>query len=746
MAATDPHLLDVEGLTISYKVDRHWLPAVRDFHLRLRPGQIVGLVGESGSGKSTIALALMRYLSNNGRVESGGRLRFTGEDLLRKSDAEMRRFWAKRVKFVPQNAGAALNPSIKIGPQVTEVLKAADAIDGDAAYDTMMRLFHDVRLVDPERVARRYPHELSGGMQQRVTIAMALISNPELLIMDEPTTGLDVTTEAAILDLVRGLIAERGTGVIYISHNLGVVAQLCERVVVLYAGEIMEEAPVLDLFQAPRHPYTLGLISSVPKPGQSKRAAPLQSIAGNPPALTRMPSGCVFAERCAWAIDICRDIRPPLEQLADERAVRCHRWSEIEAGVPTPSFEPLPIAIGGDLPARSGESAPLLNDLDARHRDGEKGPGDGGASSETLMRADNLTRHFPVARSLREFLTRVEPAPIRAVDGIDLHMRAGRTLGLVGESGSGKTTLARLIIGLEQRSGGALELLGMDVRNHVRDRSQDVLSKIQMVFQNPQNSLNPYLSVRQAIRRPLIKLRRFSPAEADAEALALLARVNLRPEYADRYPDELSGGEKQRVAIARAFASDPDLIICDEPVSALDVSVQSAVLNLLAALQDEHGSRLPLHFAQPVGGRLSGRYQIAVMYLGQLVEVGEARELFQAPYHPYTEALVSAIPVADPRHSTERILLSDDSAQRARLAERLPLSYALPKKNRRDLRTRRAALAPRRRWPPHPLPHPAGGVDQLAEPVNPAGRDRLSLRPCFFSCAADFSFSSSPIC
>ena len=275
------------------------------------------------------------------------------------------------------------------------------------------------------------------------------------------------------------------------------------------------------------------------------------------------------------------------------------------------------------------------------------------------MRATNLSKHFPVDRSLSEILKRQEPAPIRAVDGVDLRLSAGQTLGLVGESGSGKTTLARLIIGLEERSGGKLELLGMDVRNSVRDRSQDVLSKLQMVFQNPQNSLNPYLTVRQAIRRPLIKLRGFSPTEADAEALALLERVNLRAEYAERYPDELSGGEKQRVAIARAFASDPDLIICDEPVSALDVSVQSAVLNLLAELQDDHGSAyLFISHNLSVVGYLADT--IAVMYLGQLFEIGDARELFQPPYHPYTEALVSAIPVPDPLHATERILLSDD--------------------------------------------------------------------------------------
>ena len=663
MTAAQRNLLDVEDLTISYRVNNRWIAAVRDFRLQLQRGQIVGLVGESGSGKSTVALALMHYLSSNGRVEQGGKLTFDGEDLLGKSNAEMRRLWAKRIKFVPQNAAAALNPSIKIGRQVTEALQAAESLESHDAYQRMMRIFHDVNLVDPERVAERYPHELSGGMQQRITIAMALISNPELLIMDEPTTGLDVTTEAVILDLIRGLIAERETSVVYITHNLGVVAQLCQRVVVLYAGEIMEEAKVIDLFQQPRHPYTLGLLSSVPKPGQSKGRAQLQSIAGNPPSLTEQASGCVFAARCAFVVDICREEKPPLETLRDGRLVRCHRWEDVGEPPPPGSHK----EGGGFMEKEPAAFSPSLLVGSRRHRpfgEGARrvdtgGRGWGEKRPTTLMRVTDVKKHFPVERNLREVLGRVEPTPIRAVDGVDLQLRAGQTLGLVGESGSGKTTLARVIIGLEERSGGKLELLGLDVRNSVRERSQDVLSKLQMVFQNPQNSLNPYLSVRQALRRPLIKLRGFSAAEADAEARALLERVNLRAEYADRYPDELSGGEKQRVAIARAFASDPDLIICDEPVSALDVSVQSAVLNLLAELQEDHGSAyLFISHNLSVVGYLADA--IAVMYLGQLFEVGEAHELFHPPYHPYTEALVSAIPVADPSHTTERILLSDD--------------------------------------------------------------------------------------
>lgn len=635
-----PPLLEVEHLTISYRIGKRWIPAVRDFHLRLEPGHVVGLVGESGSGKSTVALALMHYLSSNGRVESGGRLEFAGEDLLSKSDAEMRSLWARRIKLVPQNAGAALNPSMKIGPQVTEVLDAALGISGAEAEGAVLQMFHDVNLVDPEKVADRYPHELSGGMQQRVVIAMALITNPELLILDEPTTGLDVTTEAVILDLVRGLMAERDTGIIYITHNLGVVAQLCERVLVLYAGEIMEDALVDQLYEMPRHPYSLGLLNSVPRLGQSKRDSRLHSIEGNPPALAKLSKGCVFADRCDFVIDRCRVEKPPLEQLHDGRSVRCFRWSEVDASFLGPAIKPSPQPAPGSF--SEGESVSQSADLDA----------------ETLMRVTDLKKHFPVAKHLEDWLRGHTPAPIRAVNGVNLTLGAGQTLGLVGESGSGKTTLSRVIIGLQERTGGQLELLGMDIRNSVRERSPDVLSKLQMVFQNPQNSLNPYLSVRQALRRPLVKLRGMTPAQAEAEVLDLLRRVNLREDYAERFPDELSGGEKQRVVIARAFASDPDLIICDEPVSALDVSVQSAVLNLLARLQEEHGTAyLFISHDLAVVGYLSD--VIAVMYLGQLFEVGAASDLFQPPYHPYTEALVSAIPVADPHRKAERMLLHD---------------------------------------------------------------------------------------
>ena len=662
-------MLDVRGLGVSYRMGGRWLPALREFDLQLEAGQIVGIVGESGSGKSTAALALMRYLSANGRID-GGDLRFLGEDMLAMDAADLRQLWARHIKLVPQNAGAALNPSIKVGPQVAEALIAAEGITGAKADQQVIASFRNVNLVDPEQVAQRYPHELSGGMQQRVAIAMALMCQPDLLILDEPTTGLDVTTEAVILDLLRALIGGRGAGLLYITHNLGVVAQLCQRVLVLYAGEIMEEAPVVQLFASPRHPYTLGLLSSLPRAGQRKARSRLQTIHGNPPDLRSVGQGCVYAERCPLAIEICRTQKPPLEEVEPGRLARCFRWDEVGEYADTmlarsenlPHPQPLPAAseraveTSGfaiqNLPAARQYLPP--NDLE-----GPRGVDRSDKPLPYAMRTSQLARHFSVPRDLVGLLRSEKPKPIRAVDGVDLRLRQGQTLGLVGESGSGKTTLARIVIGLEARSGGRLELFGADIQGDLRARQQDLLSQVQMVFQNPQNSLNPYRSVRQALSRPLVKLRGLSAQAADAGAMQLLEAVNLRADYADRYPDELSGGEKQRVAIARAFASQPSLVICDEPVSALDVSVQSAVLNLLADLQEEQGSAcLFISHNLSVVGYLAD--VIAVMYLGQIVEVASADALFRAPSHPYTEALLAAIPAPDPRQRSERILLSDD--------------------------------------------------------------------------------------
>jgi peptide/nickel transport system ATP-binding protein len=627
---TEP-VLCVENLHISYKVRDRWIKAVRDFRIEVCPNEIYGIVGESGSGKSTVATGIMQYLAANGRTEPGSQIQFMGEDLVAKSRREMQRLWGARIGLVPQDPTAALNPSIRIGEQVSEIVRQHTNLNRREALDRTIQMFKRVRLADAETIPKRYPHELSGGMQQRVVIAMALITSPQLLILDEPTTSLDVTTEAVILDLVRELIQAEQAGAVYVTHNLGVVAQICDRVVVMYAGEIMEDGSVDEIFSRPVHPYTIGLLNSVPRLGQTKRDAALQTISGRPPSLRDVPQGCVYAPRCPLAIEVCQT-KPPLEEPFEGRLVRCHRWKEIADG-----------EISITNTAQAGIEALQNHELER----------------ESLLKVENLTKHFPIQRSLGDLLRGTTPAPVRAVDGVNLSVQKGRTLGLVGESGSGKTTLARVIIGLEDRTAGRIDLMDVEVEGNVRERGKRILSQLQMVFQNPQNSLNPYLTIGQAIRRPLIKLAGMSRAAADQEVTRLLRAVNLRAEFANRYPNELSGGEKQRVAIARAFASDPALIVCDEPVSSLDVSVQSAVLNLLARLQEERDtSYLFISHDLAVVGYLAD--YLVVMYLGQLYEVGYGSDLFHPPYHPYTEALVSAIPTLDPHREKTAVRLSGD--------------------------------------------------------------------------------------
>ena len=652
MAASTP-VLRVHDLGISYRVGDGWLNAVADFQVEIGAGQIYGLVGESGSGKTTAARGILNYLPPNGRIEPGSQVLLLDEALTGKSRQQMQRIWGGRLGFVPQNPGEALNPSIRIGEQVAEGLRQHRGLGREAAGAEVVEALRRVNLADPERIARRYPHELRGGQQQRVLITMALSTSPQLLVLDEPTTSLDVTTEAVILDLVRDLIGEQDTAAVYVTHNLGVVAQLCQRATVLYVGEIMEDASVEELFETPLHPYTIGLLNSIPKLGQTKRDAPLPSIPGRPPSLASKPAGCVFEPRCPAAIEICKT-KPPLEAPAGGRLVRCHRWQEIAAGEidrDTLFEEPGAEAVAGELGARR----PLL------------------------MEVRGLAKHFRERRSLGETLRGEPPQVVRAVDGVNLSVRKGRTYGLVGESGSGKTTLARLIIGLTERTSGEIELLGADIEGTVDERSRETLAQIQMVFQNPQNTLNPYLTVGQAIRRPLMKLGGLSRAEAERGVQRLLEAVNLRAEYAHRYPTELSGGEKQRVAIARAFASNPALVLCDEPVTSLDVSVQAAVLNLLARLQEENeASYLFISHNLAVVSYLAD--YIAVMYLGSLMEVGYAHDLFRPPMHPYTEALVSAIPVADPNRQTQSVRLEGPLPSWREVARGCPFHTRCPRK------------------------------------------------------------------
>jgi peptide/nickel transport system ATP-binding protein len=630
-----PPILQIEDLNVAYQQETAWLEAVRDFSLQIEPGQSYGLVGESGSGKTTIAMAIMRYLGEEGRVLQG-RIALDGRDLLTLSESEMRQVWGAQMSLVPQNPLSSLNPSIRIGEQLAEVLRFHEGLDRAAADARIIQLLRMVRLPEPEVVANNYPHQISGGMQQRVLIAMALSTAPRLLILDEPTTSLDVTTQASILDLFRDLLQGIQSAVLYVTHNLGVVAQICDRVAVLYAGELVEDAPLEDLFRQPLHPYTRGLLDSVPKLGQNKSQVQLQSIQGQIPPIGARPSGCVFINRCPLAIEVCRE-RPPQYTPDSMRSTRCHRWEEIAAGKISsrqPSLFPAPHSNGRKETSTAETQSPVLS-------------------------LEDLKVYFDVRRSLAQALAGRPARQVKAVDGIDLSLPAGKTIGMVGESGSGKTTLARAVAGLVERSGGVIELLGLPLPPTLSGRSLETLKHLQMVFQNPEEALNPYMSVGASLRRPLITLMGKSRREADAEVQKLLAAVRLPGDYARRTPGQLSGGEKQRVAIARAFASSPDLLLADEPVSSLDVSVQASILNLLNQLQAEQSTTmLFISHDLAVVGYLAD--EIAVIYLGHLMEFTRAENLFEPPYHPYTEALLSAIPLPNPRVRRESIRLEGD--------------------------------------------------------------------------------------
>lgn len=607
-------LLELQNLTVSYRQGNAWLDALRDLNLTLHRGQTYGLVGESGSGKSTLALAVMRYLNDDGRITRGS-MTFAGQDLLAMQGRALQELWRERIKLVPQNPLPSLNPSLRIEPQLLEGLRAADR---RKARQRMLGMLERVGLADPERVARAYPHELSGGMQQRVMIAMAFLGEPELLVLDEPTTNLDVTTEAVILDLMKDLIAERNTAVLYVSHSLGVVARVCDRVAVLYAGELVEDAPVAELYAKPLHPYTQGLLDSVPRLGQDKFEGALRPIPGRIPDLQARPHGCIYSSRCPLVLDVCREVPPSLEAPHAGRHSRCHRWQEIDREEVDPRQ---PVT----------DEQTLLSQEE----------------TETVLAVQDLTKHFALQPSLLERLTGKTSRVLRAVDGIDLDIRRGRTLGLVGESGSGKSTLARCIIGLTPPTGGTMELLELPLAPTVSARDADTLRKVQMVFQSSDEALNPYLSVRAILRRPLVRLAGYPGRQADEAVVKLLKAVQLNPAYAGRLPGQLSGGERQRVAIARAFAANPDLLLLDESVSGLDVSVQAAILNLLGTLQLEHrNAYLFISHDLAVVGYLAD--DIAVIYLGHLMEVGPTRRVLEPPYHPYTEALLSAVPVLDP--------------------------------------------------------------------------------------------------
>jgi peptide/nickel transport system ATP-binding protein len=507
-----------------------------------------------------------------------------------------------------------------------------------------------VRLPDPGQDAQSFPHQLSGGMQQRVMIAMALCAKPQLLILDEPTTNLDATTQAAILDLVCELIQRHNTAAIYITHNLGVVAQICDQVSVMYAGEVVEQGRTRSLFNHPLHPYTRGLLDSIPKLGENKRELRLEAIEGRIPRLDSLPTGCIFRPRCPIAIELCRR-DPVLEKAVSAREVRCHRWAEIERG---------------DVDYRRAV-------LEADGIDTKQ------VTKAQTLDVQNLRVVFPRERSLMSFIKGQPPDAVRAVDDLSFDIRAGETFGLVGESGSGKTTAARAILGLVEPDKGELYLQGMPLAPNLRQRELEVRRLQQMVFQNPNEAFNPYLTIGESISRPLVRLLGLSSSEARKRVRGLLESVHLPAEYARRLPGSLSGGERQRAAIARAFAASPALLLADEAVSALDVSVQAAILNLLDELQAQTTSAtLFISHDLAAVGYVADR--IAVIYLGRLMEVARAEELFKPPYHPYTEALLSAIPSIESGSPQQRIRLSSDLPSPTEVQQGCPFHSRCPRR------------------------------------------------------------------
>lgn len=619
-------LLRVDGLTTVIRGGAAPLRAVDGLSFDIAAGETFALVGESGCGKSMTALSIMRLLPDAGEI-AGGRVELGGENLLALPESRMRDLRGHRVAMIFQEPGLSLNPVMTVGDQIAESVRRHTALRGDAVTARVLELLDAVRMPDAKRRAAEYPFQMSGGMKQRVMIAIALACDPALLIADEPTTALDVTVQAQVLDLLRELQQSRGMAMLLITHDLGVVAQVAQRVAVMYAGQIVETAPVDAFFSSPAHPYARKLFASLPE-----RAGPgrtLAAIPGSVPRLDRAFAGCRFAERCDAALPQCAGTLPPWHEAGREHAVRCHIYGSDERG--TMSDE-----------RKTEPSADLRSSLSTHH--------------SSLLEVTDLKVWFPVRKGLLQRTV----GHVRAVDGVSLAIAPGRTLGLVGESGCGKTTVGKGLLRLVEPTAGRVLVDGEDFlalrRGELRRRRRDV----QIIFQDPYASLNPRVRIGDALEEGLLALGIGVDAGwRQSHIDGLLAEVGLAPDVKARYPHEFSGGQRQRIAIARALAVEPKLIVCDEPTSALDVSVQAQILNLLKRLQRERGlSYLFISHNMAVIEYMAD--ELAVMYLGRVVEQGLVGEVLRAPRHPYTRALLAAVPVADPRQERAAIRLAGD--------------------------------------------------------------------------------------
>ncbi len=620
-------LFQVKDLEIKYHTRAGVLTAIRDTSFEVSEGEIVGIVGESGCGKSTVASAVMRLLPPNGEITSG-QILFQGRDLRQLDKEEMRAIRGKEMAMIFQDPMSSLNPVFSVEEQMLDALRAHRESGEDQSRKALraraIEMLDRVGIPDAARQIKEYPHQFSGGMRQRIMIATALMSNPAMLVADEPTSALDVTLEAQIIDLIKSLRDELGTAILYITHDLGVVAQLCDRVLVMYAGNIVEAGETLTIFEEPQHPYTRALLRS--HPTRSLQAGWLRTIRGRVPSLKELPTGCKFAPRCDYALAACHTTEPQLVQIDGHRVLCDVCQGEIEV-----------------------EKAPAET-VERQERQ---------VSQEVVVDVRDLRTHFSDHVPLLGRVLGQRGATVRAVDGVNVSIRRGETLALVGESGSGKTTLGRTVLRLEPPTGGEIVVEGQDITTLRQSALRPMRARMAMIFQDPISSLSPRIKVSSLLLEPF--QIHGVPVESENKVDELLEMVGLSSEQADKYPHQLSGGQARRVGIARALALNPDIIVADEPTSGLDVSVAAGILNLLKELRQRLNlTYIVISHNLNVISFIADR--VAVMYLGKIVELAETQALFARPRHPYTEALMSAIPLPDPRLRGKRgrILLTGE--------------------------------------------------------------------------------------
>ncbi|MGW3449294.1 dipeptide ABC transporter ATP-binding protein [Streptomyces sp. NPDC001076] len=670
--ATPTPVLSVRDLNVSFPSEAGPVRAVRDVSFDVHAGRTLGVVGESGSGKSATAMGIMGLLPGSASVS--GRVLLGGRDLVGLDDRRLSAVRGNDIGMVFQDPLSALTPIFSVGRQLSDALRVHQKLTKQAAWNRAVELLDLVGIPDPRRNARSFPHEFSGGMRQRVVIALAMANSPSVIVADEPTTALDVTVQAQILGVLRTAQAETGAALVLITHDLGVVAGYADDVAVMYAGRIVEQAPAEELFARPTMPYTIGLLGAVPRP-EARADHPLVPIAGEPPSLVGLPPGCSFADRCPAAVGPCHTDEPELTTVPGHGQVACLRADEIADGT---------LAADALFPQ-------------AAEAEGQAGPG-AGTGAETVLRVAGLTKTFPLTKGA---LLRRRVGTLHAVSDVSFELRAGETLGLVGESGSGKTTTLLEIMRLGRPEHGLIDIAGTNVAAPASAGQRRRLRRaVQIVMQDPMGSLDPRLPVFQLLAEPLQAVGE-DRAAIRTRVGELLSLVGLDASVADRFPAALSGGQRQRVGIARALATEPRILILDEPVSALDVSVQAGVLNLLTRLKRELGlAYLIVAHDLAVMRHVSDR--IAVMYLGHIVETAGTEELFANAQHPYTQALLSAIPVPDPQweRTREHIVLEGEQPSASRLpqgcvfVDRCPLHRLLDDGLRRRCRTERPALHP----------------------------------------------------